>query len=174
MAAWMALDDVDEANGCLEIVPGSHKLPTLCVIDADVTRSITPVTVPLAEGMNAAPMIMKAGDVLFFNGQVIHGSGPNSTKDRFRRAITCHYVEGAAEKVTQYDHPVLRFDGTIVEDFGVSDIGGQCGVWVDEHDKQRIEMKIEPGNPEYAAYIKERNALMRAEAEKIRIAMSNN
>jgi hypothetical protein len=47
-------------------------------------------------------------------------------------------------------------------------------VWVDEHDKQRIEMKIEPGNPEYAAYIKERNAIMRAEAEKIRIAMSNN
>jgi hypothetical protein len=76
--------------------------------------------------------------------------------------------------VTQYDHPVLRFDGTIVEEFGASDTGGQCGVWVDETDKQRIEMKIEPGNPEYAAYIKERNALMRAEAEKIRMAMNTN
>lgn len=173
MAAWMALDPVDQDNGCLEIVPGSHKLPTLCVIEADITKSITPVTVPLAEGMKAEPIVMDAGDVLFFNGQVIHGSGPNITADRFRRVITCHYVEGAAEKVTQYDHPVLRFDGTIVEEFGVSDTGGQCGVWVDESDRQRIEMKIEPGNPEYEKYIRERNAMMRAEAEKIRLAMSH-
>jgi phytanoyl-CoA hydroxylase len=172
MAAWMTLDYVDQDNGCLEIVPGSHKLPTLCVIDADITKSITPVTVPLAEGMEAVPIVMEPGDVLYFNGQVIHGSGPNITKDRFRRVITCHYVEGAAEKVTQYDHPVLCFDGTIVEDFGVSDTGGQCGVWVDESDRQRIEMKIEPGNPEYEAYIKERNAMMRAEAEKIRQALA--
>ncbi len=174
MAAWTALDPVDESNGCLEIVPGSHKLPTLCVIEADVTKSITPVTVPLAEGMKAKPIVMDAGDVLFFNGQVIHGSGPNVTSDRFRRVLTCHYVEGAAEKVTQYDHPVLRFDGTIVEEFGASEDGGQCGVWVDENDQQRIEMKIEPGNPEYANYIRERNKMMREEAEKIRVAMSQN
>ncbi len=35
---------------------------------------------------------MKAGDALFFDGKTIHGSYPNTTKDRFRRCFICHYV----------------------------------------------------------------------------------
>ena len=57
-------------------------------------------------------MIMDEGDVLFFNGQVVHGSFPNISKDRFRRALIGHYIVGNAEKVAQYYHPVLRMDGT--------------------------------------------------------------
>src|SRR5437016_1820352 len=30
LAAWLAVDDCDEDYGCMEIVPGSHKLPLLC------------------------------------------------------------------------------------------------------------------------------------------------
>ncbi len=30
VAAWMALDRVDVANGCLQVVPGSHRWPILC------------------------------------------------------------------------------------------------------------------------------------------------
>ena len=55
---------------------------------------------------------MAAGDVLFFNGSVIHGSFPNASRDRFRRALIGHYVAGEAEKVSQFYHPVLRMDGS--------------------------------------------------------------
>jgi len=169
MAAWMALDPVDVENGCLHIIPGTHQLDLLCTIEADTAKSITNVTVPLPEGMKAEPMIMDAGDVLFFNGQVVHGSPPNVTKDRFRRVITCHYVHGAAEKVTKYDHPVLRFDGSIVE-IGDSGTGGQCAVWVSEEDQIYLEMKEEPRNEAYEEFITQRQAEMVAAAEAIRLA----
>ena len=75
LAAWMAVDDCDEENGCLQIVPRTHDLPRLCTIEADTTLSFSASTVPLPPGSEPAePVIMKAGDIVFFNGQVIHGS----------------------------------------------------------------------------------------------------
>jgi phytanoyl-CoA hydroxylase len=131
VAAWMALDDCDEENGCMQVVPGSHDLPVLCTAMADTTQSFTDVTVPLADGMNPKPVTMKAGDVLFFNGQLIHGSFPNTSSTRFRRALIGHYITGNAERVAIYYHPVLRMDGSVVE-LGIAEGGGPCGVWTEK------------------------------------------
>lgn len=138
-AAWLALDDCDEENGCLQVVPGSHNLPVLCTVAADTTQSFTDVTVPVPDGMNVVPVIMKAGDVLFFNGQLIHGSLPNVSHDRFRRSLIAHYVVGEAEKVYKWYHPALRFDGTIMT-LGESHDGSECGVWVERDGTRTIEM----------------------------------
>jgi ectoine hydroxylase-related dioxygenase (phytanoyl-CoA dioxygenase family) len=132
IAAWMAVDPCDEENGCLQVVPGSHKLPLLCTVKADTAISVTDITVPLPAGMHPVPVIMQPGDVLFFNGQLIHGSLPNTTSNRFRRALIGHYIVGEAEKVAAYFHPVLRMDGTLVE-LGTSEAGGACGVWVERN-----------------------------------------
>jgi hypothetical protein len=140
MAAWMALDACDEANGCMQVVPGSHKWDTLCNIPADTTQSFTDVTVPLPEGVKPVPVIMQAGDVLFFNGQLVHGSFANTTTDRFRRSLIGHYIVGEAEKVAQFYHPVLRMDGSAVE-LGKSEGGGACGVWVERDGQPVIEMQ---------------------------------
>ncbi|MDV7402701.1 phytanoyl-CoA dioxygenase family protein, partial [Arthrospira platensis SPKY1] len=103
-----ALDRCDEENGCLEVVPGTHTLPVLCTKDADLTQSFTGDTVDLPESYEPVPVIMEAGDVLFFNGQVVHGSFPNTSQDRFRRALIGHYVVGEAQAVSEWYHPVLR------------------------------------------------------------------
>ncbi len=136
MAAWMALDDCDEENGCLQVVPGTHDIPVLCSKEASLEESFTTDTVDLPEGMTPVPVIMKAGDVLFFNGQLVHGSFPNTSPDRFRRALIGHYLVGEAQQVAHWYHPVLRMDGTEVE-LGVSEQGGRCGVWV-ERDGQPV------------------------------------
>lgn len=141
MAAWMALDDCTEANGCMQIVPGSHTWPMLCATSADTTQSFTDVTVPLPDGVQSVPITMQAGDVLFFNGSLVHGSFPNTTKDRFRRSLIGHYIVGNAEQVSQFYHPVLRMDGTPVE-IGVSPGGGACGVWVERDGQPVIEMSV--------------------------------
>jgi phytanoyl-CoA hydroxylase len=130
VAAWMAVDRCDEDNGCLRVVPGTHDLPVLCSVDADSDVSFSGDTVELPPGMEAVPLIMEPGDVLFFNGQLVHGSYPNSSEDRFRCALIGHYIVGEAEAVAQWYHPVLHMDGTEV-DLGVSEQGGPCGVWVD-------------------------------------------
>src|SRR5207302_3958800 len=73
LAAWLAGDDCDQENGCMEIVPGSHELPLLCHIEADISLSFTGQMVPVPEGYTPIPALMKAGDVLFFHGNLIHG-----------------------------------------------------------------------------------------------------
>lgn len=132
MAAWLALDRCDEENGCMRVVPGTHTLPVLCTAKADTTQSFTDVTVPLPAGLQAVPVIMEPGDVLFFNGQLIHGSYSNSSQERFRRSLIGHYIAGEAEKVAEYFHPVIRMDGSEVK-LGVSEKGGPCGVWVERN-----------------------------------------
>jgi ectoine hydroxylase-related dioxygenase (phytanoyl-CoA dioxygenase family) len=129
VAAWMALDRVDQDNGCLEVVPGSHRWPILCTEKADTKVSFTDVTVPLPEADAAVPVVMEPGDVLFFHGALVHGSAPNVTTDRFRRALIGHYIQGEAEQVAEYYHPALRMDGTPLE-LGVAEGGGACGEWV--------------------------------------------
>lgn len=145
MAAWMAIDACDEANGCLQVAPGSHTWPLLCITEADTSQSFTDVTVPLPEGQKAVPVRMAAGDVLFFNGQLVHGSLPNTTPDRFRRALIGHYIAGEAEQVYKWYHPVLKMDGTQVE-LGQSEVGGTCGVWVDEEGSAQLELQVETIN----------------------------
>ena len=140
IAAWLALDDCDEENGCLRMVPDSHSWPLLCAAAADTTQSFTDVTVDLPDGIAAEPVIMQAGDVVFFNGQVVHGSFPNSSADRFRRAFIGHYIAGEAQEVAKYYHPVLRMNGTEVE-LEISEGGDLCGRWVDVDGAPVIEMQ---------------------------------
>jgi ectoine hydroxylase-related dioxygenase (phytanoyl-CoA dioxygenase family) len=128
LAAWMAVDAADEANGCMQVVPGSHRWPVLCTTEADTTVSFTDVTVPLPEGQKVVPVLMNAGDVLFFNGSLVHGSTPNSTTDRFRRALIGHYIQGDARQVAAYYHPALRMDGMPLR-LDISEGGGVCGEW---------------------------------------------
>lgn len=139
LAAWMAVDDCDEANGCLQIVPGTQDLPQLCLIEADLTQSFSSKTVPIPPGKQPAPVLMRAGDVLFFNGQVIHGSYPNSSASRFRRALIAHYVVGEAEKVAEFYHPLLDFSGRVVP-MQSSEQGGPCGIFADDDDAQSLQM----------------------------------
>lgn len=138
-AAWLALDDCDEENGCLQVVPGSHTLPVLCTTAADTTQSFTDVTVPIPDGMTVQPVIMQAGDVLFFNGQLIHGSLPNTSSTRFRRSLIGHYVVGEAEKVYKWYHPALKFDGSEMT-LAESQDGSECGVWVEHDGTRTVEM----------------------------------
>lgn len=144
IGAWLALDDCDEENGCLLVVPGSHELPLLCNTAADPTQSFTSDTVPIPEGMEVKPAIMKAGDVLFFHGCLIHGSLPNVSANRFRRALIAHYISGEALEANAFYHPLLRFDGSEIE-LGATAEGGPCGVIVKDESGERIEMVASAG-----------------------------
>jgi phytanoyl-CoA hydroxylase len=139
IAAWMALDAADEDNGCLHVVPGSHQWPILCTSPADTTTSFTDITVPLPAGAPVRPVFMNPGDVLFFNGSLVHGSEPNRTGDRFRRSLIGHYVHAEARQVAAYYHPALAMDGTPLP-LEVSPDGGPCGVWVERDGRPSVEM----------------------------------
>ena len=111
VAAWLAVDDADPENGGLNIVPGSQLGGVRCPHLADMNHSFTTEEVDVPAGLEAVPALMKAGDVLFFGGETIHGSTPNVSKDRFRRAFICHYVPDTTTAMNRHYFPLLRFSG---------------------------------------------------------------
>ncbi|OXM86910.1 phytanoyl-CoA dioxygenase family protein [Paenibacillus rigui] len=126
IAAWTAVDPADEENGGLMVVPRSNKLAVECPHQADPQVSFTKEEVEVPEGYEVVPAVMEAGDVLFFNGSVIHGSYPNRSADRFRRAFICHYSDVDTTRIGKYYKPLYRYDGTDVtlED---NEDAGPCG-----------------------------------------------
>ncbi len=99
IAAWAALDDCDTANGQMVVIPGSNKMGILPVQPANREISFTNGQSYIPEGSKEVGVDMKAGDVLFFGGFTIHGSYPNTTKDRFRRAFITHYYGAHTEEL---------------------------------------------------------------------------
>ena len=134
LAAWLALEDCDEDNGCMVLVPGSQDFPMICQVDTpglDAEQWGNTET-PIPPGMSAVPATMKQGDVLFFNGSVIHGSFKNRSETRFRRTLIGHYIAAETDQVAKYYFPVFRMDGTVVDDgIAISGPGGPCGIYQD-------------------------------------------
>ena len=130
LAAWIAVDDVDAENGGLAVVPGSHQTELVCPEPADLTESFTNAEVPVPDGLTKVQTKMRAGDVLFFHGSVVHGSRPNTSVDRFRRALIFHYIPEDSTEIAAFYNPLVRPDrrtAVLPEAIG----GGPCGDYAD-------------------------------------------
>jgi phytanoyl-CoA hydroxylase len=125
VAAWVACDVIDRENGGLEVVPGTHRMDRFCPEEADAETSFAREYVPPPPGLAAVPVDMEPGDVLFFNGSLVHGSQPNRTTDRFRRSFICHYVGRSAERIgTWYRTISMRGERVPLPE---SEGAGPCG-----------------------------------------------
>jgi phytanoyl-CoA hydroxylase len=93
IGGWIALDDATIENGCLWVVPGSHKTgylyPQRPHNNADEFDFA-----PESFGFNEAdevPVEVKAGTVVFFNGYLLHRSRKNRS-NIYRRVLVNHYM----------------------------------------------------------------------------------
>ncbi|MFW6058527.1 MAG: phytanoyl-CoA dioxygenase family protein [Phycisphaeraceae bacterium] len=125
IAAWVAIDPSFPANGGLHICPGTHRLEVACPEQADLSKSFSPHYVKPPEGHEPIPARLEPGDVLFFNGSVIHGSDPN-TSNQWRRSFICHYMPWRGREIAESYKPLLRFTGETVER-DTAEGGGPCG-----------------------------------------------
>jgi ectoine hydroxylase-related dioxygenase (phytanoyl-CoA dioxygenase family) len=88
LAASVHLDDSNEENGCLRVIPKSHKQGAI----AHVGRHyLNHKEYPISIG---TPCIAEAGDVLFFNYLTIHGSDVNRS-DKNRRNVLFQYRDAS-------------------------------------------------------------------------------
>ncbi|MCC9711075.1 phytanoyl-CoA dioxygenase family protein [Streptomyces sp. MNU76] len=125
VAAWIACDVIDRDNGGLEVVPGTHRMDLFCPEVADAEVSFAREYVAPPPGLTPVPVDMSPGDVLFFNGSLVHGSQPNHTADRFRRSFIGHYVGRSAERIGRY-YETLTMSGAPVA-LAESEGAGPCG-----------------------------------------------
>lgn len=96
LAASVHLDDANVENGCLHVIPGSHKQGTLPHIGRHYLNA---KEYPVSMG---TPCVAEAGDVLFFNYLTIHGS-PANLSDRTRRNVLFQY-RSATDFPTKNEH----------------------------------------------------------------------
>jgi phytanoyl-CoA hydroxylase len=92
---WIALDDATVENGCLWVLPGSHRRGVLYPVE-DSTDPRFDGT-PQARGFphrdeDAVPVELPAGAALVFDGHLLHRSLPNTGRRGLRRALVNHYM----------------------------------------------------------------------------------
>lgn len=132
IAAWTALDPADRRNGGMIMVPLTQELDIDCrKASKEGAGSYGPnaLAIPVPEGYRGEAPELAAGDTIFFNGSLLHGSGRNTTTDRWRRSFICHYVGESCTTISEAYHPLVRMDGVDVVREKTTD-GGPCGAWV--------------------------------------------
>lgn len=92
ITSWMPLDDVGHETGCMQYIPGSHKLGELTLPGEQCRENYEKAGIDFS---NSAIVPMKAGEVMFHHSNILHYSAANNT-DRPRRVYITRYMPANA------------------------------------------------------------------------------
>jgi phytanoyl-CoA hydroxylase len=136
---WIALDDATVENGCLWVIPGSHKRGILWPQHKHDDRrfdcSGESYQFPYTEE-DEIPVEVPAGSIVFFNGYLLHRSLPNKAKSGYRRVLVNHYM--SAESLL----PWMDHKGVAPGQADFRDIVMICGE--DPYAWKGIEDRVKP------------------------------
>ncbi|NKB65575.1 MAG: phytanoyl-CoA dioxygenase [Candidatus Latescibacteria bacterium] len=92
ITVWLALDDSTQQNGCVQVIPQSHRQ----LVNADSKGAFLDDAQARALTAVAAPIDLEvdAGDALLLHNWLVHSSAVNQT-DRPRRAFSACYIDAA-------------------------------------------------------------------------------
>ena len=115
VATWTALEPCTRENGCLVVVPGTHrgKLLEHEEMDWEYVNHMYLGVRGLGSEVERVHLEMQPGDTVFFHPKLIHGSGQNRT-DGFRRAISAHYASAACRYLPEAGDLTSRRPYTLV------------------------------------------------------------
>jgi len=91
---WIALDDSTTENGCLRVIPGSHRERRLCghrTVDADDVTLNQELLESEYDPARAADIVLEAGQMSLHDVYLLHGSEANDSQ-RPRRGMTLRYM----------------------------------------------------------------------------------
>jgi len=97
---WLALDEVDESNGCVRYVPGSHKAPMRNHAKTETlgfSQGITDYGTD-EDKRRETPMPAHPGDLLVHHAMTIHRADGNTDPRRTRRALGFIYYRHDARE----------------------------------------------------------------------------
>jgi len=122
--AWIAIDDATVDNGCLWIIPGSHKAGYLFRRVANHSAEyadVDTVDVTMYSKEEMIPVEVKRGSDVLFNGYKLKSSLGNKTDDCFRMALVNHYM--SSESMLPWDQ-----DGKLAPTEDLRDIVPVAGI----------------------------------------------
>lgn len=104
ITVWVALDAVDEQNGCVYVLPGSHKQGLL-----DHTTKGESWHLRIEVDGDGIPANLQPGEAVAFTGLTLHRSKLNLT-DNPRRGFFMEYADADAIEGASTDHPRFIVD----------------------------------------------------------------
>ncbi len=109
MSVWIPLQDCDETNGCVWMVPGSHKhgLKSASMIEDGSGYCEFAFAHGRSEMEGALPMPIKVGSVLLFHALTAHRSLGNHTPHP-RRSFIISYQDALTNRGNEDQHQILR------------------------------------------------------------------
>ncbi len=114
VSLWLAVDDSTPDNGCLQVLPGSHRgaVHGLRRIDAVANVLGSEIAVEVDESA-AVDVVVPRGGVSVHHPAIVHGSRAN-TSSRRRCGLTIRYIPTSTRIVSESPWPccfLLRGDG---------------------------------------------------------------
>jgi len=89
----LSIDDATEVNGCLRVIPGSHRRGMLPGLEGEGLLGPLFTDPTHFDESLQVPVEMSAGSLLFFSPSVVHGSESNASMEQ-RRALLFTYQPG--------------------------------------------------------------------------------
>ena len=96
VGTWTAIDPADRENGCLYVIPGSHKRD---IFEHDDQEGSQQSEFKLARGVSnedGVAVEVPPGGVIWFHSHLLHKSTDNHSQ-RFRRSYVAHYLSARAQ-----------------------------------------------------------------------------
>lgn len=84
LTVWLAIDDSDVENGCMEVIPGSHRsgLAHHHQSKQEENNVLNQTIDPKPDWADPLPICLKAGEISIHSDLLIHGSKPNESNRR--------------------------------------------------------------------------------------------
>ena len=88
LTVWLPLNDSTIENGCLQVIPGSHRAGLEPHCPSDKGTGIPTRLIPTER---AVPLPMRAGSALLMTQRTVHSSLDNTTDDEVRISLDLRY-----------------------------------------------------------------------------------
>ncbi len=104
-SCFIAIDAATRENGCLQIIPGSHKLGRIDHQKTNQQATVDPERMEaILKTYPVENILMDPGDVLFFHANLLHRSNPNHSAQP-RWAMICCYNARSNNPFKESHHP---------------------------------------------------------------------
>lgn len=109
-SAWIALTASHRANGCMRVIPGSHKQGLVSHVNIRDDSNLVARGERVETGVDesqAVDVVLQPGEMSLHHSTIIHGSNAN-TSDEPRIGFIVRFV---TNRITNRDRPLLRVRG---------------------------------------------------------------
>jgi len=108
LTVWLAIDDADTENGCMRVIPGSHRLGLLphgiSGREGNLLGGDQEIDTVHFDESSAVDFCLNAGFASLHHGELIHGSNPNHSTRR-RCGMTMRFTHPGVSPVTDGPFP---------------------------------------------------------------------